>query len=49
MSFRDVTIETPDRKRGLGVGMTLRTGSVRGLLLGFEKSQSQVLASEEEG
>ena len=50
VSFRDVTIETPDRKFDRGMWMTLCTGSVRGGFGGFEKkSVSRVLASEEDG
>ena len=39
VSLRDVTIETRDGKRGLGVRMTSCTGSVRGGFGGFEKSE----------
>ena len=58
VSFRDVTIETPERKYDRGMWMTSCTESVRGGLGGFEKSQlveflrpkgSRVSASEENG
>ena len=50
VSFRDVAIDTPDRKCDRGMWMTSCTGSVRGGFWGFEKkSKSRVLASEEDG
>ena len=50
VSFRDVTIETPDRILTGGMCMKSCTGSVRGGLLEiWEKSVSWVFTSEEEG
>ena len=50
VSFRDVTIETPDRECDQGMWMTSCTGSLRGGFGGFEKiSVSGVLAPEEGG
>ena len=50
VSFRDVTIETPDRKYNRGMWMTSCTGSVRGGFGDLEKSQlSWVPVSEEDG
>ena len=50
MSFRDVTIENPDKKYDHGMWMTSCTGSVRRGFWGFEeKSAIWVLPSEGEG